>query len=263
MLFLPHFPLLQRSPLLMVVVDSGLLVVTLCPVLWMLVIRPLRVSAVERGELLRQQFAVQEVERSRLARELHDELGQIQTAILLTARASKSSQSTEDLQEHMASIQNLASSAVEATRRIAKGLSPGVLQDFGLGVALARMIEECGVVGGPEISFDAAIRESRFDPEIELAVYRVVQEAVLNAVKHSSASRIAVSIAQSGSEVVATVSDNGKGIHHLSKATRAGGLGLWGMRERLELVNGTLSIEVQPEQGTIITGRVPAKVMIP
>lgn len=261
MLFLPHFPLLQQSPLLMVLVDSGLLVVTLCPVLWILVIRPIRISAQERGELLRKQFAVQEVERSRLARELHDELGQIQTAILLTARASRSSQSTADLQEHMASIQNLASSAVESTRRIAKGLSPGVLQDFGLGVALARMIEECGVVGGPEISFDAAIRDERFDPEIELAVYRVIQEAVLNAIKHSGASQVRVKISRVGNEVLAIVQDNGRGIQHLSRVDKTGGLGLRGMRERLELVNGSLSIEVRPEQGTTVTGRVPAKVV--
>ena len=88
MLLLMAFPQLERHPLLVVVLDAGSLVSALGPALWWLIIRPIRELASERGRLLRSQVSIQEQERSRLSRELHDELGQIQTAILLTAKAA-------------------------------------------------------------------------------------------------------------------------------------------------------------------------------
>lgn len=258
MLVLPKFPLLERSPLLMVLLDAGLLVATLCPALWLLMIRPIRRLALERGQLLRQQLSIQEAERAHLARELHDELGQVQTAILLTARAARQVQSADELKEHLVTIHGLASSAVESTRRLAKGLSPGVLADFGLTTALERLIEDCSVVGGPHITIESTLREARFDPDVELVAYRVIQEAVMNALKHSGGSRIQASVKHDGENLHLMVQDNGIGIRKVtSRSTASTGLGLRGMRERLEVVGGTLSIRTNPDGGTCVQVLIP------
>jgi len=260
MLILPKFPLLQRFPMLMVVLDAGLLVATLCPALWLLMIRPIRHLAQERGQLLRQQLSIQESERAHLARELHDELGQVQTAILLTTRAARQVQSVDELKEHLVTIHGLASSAVESTRRLAKGLSPGVLADFGLTTALDRLMEDCNVVNGPLITLESSLKDARFCPDVELVAYRVIQEAVLNALKHSGGTKIEASVRYDGKNLHLMVQDNGIGIGKVSsRSTASTGLGLRGMRERLEVVRGTLSIRVNPDGGTCVQVQIPAE----
>jgi signal transduction histidine kinase len=199
---------------------------------------------------LRRVVAGQEVERRRLARELHDETGQALTSILLGLRALESSGRTDvdDLRE-------LVVATLQDVRRLAVQLRPKALDDFGLVPALERLVQTFSESSGISVDLEAQLGDERLPNDVETTVYRIVQEALTNVVKHAEASRISILLVQRDATVTAVVEDDGRGFD--SAAVRHDSLGLEGMRERAELHGGRMTIETAPGSGTTLRIELP------
>lgn len=244
---------------LLSVVDSVVLVASLCPVLWILVVRPLRTLVSHRGELLTRLISIQEHERAKMARDLHDELGQVQTAVVLASRSLINAQSLEQARERGELVHQMAAEAMETTRRLARGLSPSVLADFGLGRAIERLCEDFTAAGSIEVSAENGVGHARFKSDLEIAVYRVAQEAITNAARHSGGSRVWVRLTRDGGRLVLEVTDNGRGFDPSSISPPSdGGLGIPGMNERTVLLGGRFEILPASGGGTTVRTDVPA-----
>jgi signal transduction histidine kinase len=206
-------------------------------------------------DALRRVVAAQELERTRLARELHDETGQALTSILLGLKRVEESQDHEEARAAARELRSLVVDTLQDVRRLAVELRPKALDDFGLVPALERLAESVSESGELEVVFEAALRDDRLPGELETALYRIVQEALTNVVKHARAGKVSVSLAQTGGRVTAVVEDDGRGFE--SGGTGGAGLGLVGMRERLALLGGKLAIESTEAAGTTLVAEVP------
>jgi len=205
-------------------------------------------------DTVRRVVAAQEAERRRLALELHDETGQALTSILLGLKAIGGAKSKEEAERAEADVRSLVVQALQDVRALAVELRPSALDDFGLGPALERLAHTFGERSGIATSVEAASDE-RLPTEVETTLYRVVQEALSNVVKHAGATHVSVLVARRGSSVAAIVEDDGEGFD--TGDVRDDALGLLGMRERLALVGGTLEVESAPGAGTTIVAQVP------
>lgn len=252
---------LVRSGVIVTIIDSALLVLVMFPVLWFMLVRPLRTLVADRGRLLAQTLEIQEQERARLARELHDELGQMQTAILLGLKAVTNAASLDEARARAGSLHDLAVCAMDSTRRMARALSPSVLVDFGLAKALERLCEDLSASTGVQVVFDAELGPVRFGAAAEIAAYRVAQEAVTNALKHAGATTVRVELRHSADELRLLVHDNGRGLndHGPASGDRTYGLGLSGMRERVVLLGGRFAVSSAADTGTTIEAMIPAR----
>lgn len=259
MLVFPSLPEVLRSDYIAPLVDASVLVIVLCPAVWFFVVRPLRTLVAERGELLSKTLTIQERERARIARDLHDDVGQAQTAVLLGLSNIKQSQTLEQALERAHSLHVVAASAVDATRRLARGLSTSVLTDFGLTQAADRLCEDFEKASGMKITRTFETRQQRYSQSVEVALYRVLQEALTNAAKHSAAHAVSVTLRESPTSLSLVVADNGQGIESLEAATTSlrAGLGVAGMRERISLIGGSFNLNSIPGEGTMITATVP------
>ena len=206
-------------------------------------------------DAMRRVVAGQELERTRLARELHDETGQALTSILLGLRAI---QETDDVVTALEGVRELVVSTLQNVRRLAIELRPSALDDYGLVPALERLTATVTEQGGPAVDLEAQLGDERLPGEVETALYRIVQEALTNAVKHAEASTVSVVLTRTHDAVVAVVEDDGTGIEG-ARAESGSGLGLVGMRERLALLDGRLRIESSPGAGTTIVAEVPLR----
>jgi signal transduction histidine kinase len=206
-------------------------------------------------DAMRRVVAAQELERRRLARELHDETGQALTSILLGLRALEEAPSEEQRQQAAHELRELVVTTLQDVRRLAVELRPKALDDFGLVPALERLVDSFGEQTGIETQLEARLGE-RLSPEAETALYRIVQEALTNVVKHAEARHVSILLVRREASVSAVIEDDGRGF--VPSEAREGGLGLLGMRERLELVDGRFDVESQPGSGTTIVAEVPA-----
>ncbi len=200
----------------------------------------------------------EEMERKRLSHELHDETSQRLAALIIRLRLVRDA---KDDALRNARIERLRTEIVEITddiRRFARGLRPTVLDQVGLTAAItaqARHIQENSQI---DIIIDADQLEGLLTPDTELALYRIVQEAMSNSVRHAKAQSICVRIANSDGCVIASVTDDGCGfVEDDLASTGATGLGLFGMRERASYVQGDVSIDSTPERGTSVQVRIP------
>jgi signal transduction histidine kinase len=205
-------------------------------------------------DTVRRVVGAQEEERRRLALELHDETGQALTSILLGLKAIGGAKSKEDAERAEADVRALVVQALQDVRALAVELRPSALDDFGLAPALERLAHTFAERSGIETTVETHL-EARLPAEIETTLYRVVQEALSNVVKHAAAEHVSVVVAQRGGTVAATVDDDGQGFDE--DAVRADALGLTGMRERLALVGGKLELESAPGNGTTVAVQVP------
>ena len=208
-------------------------------------------------EAVRKVVAAQELERARLARELHDETGQALTSILLGLKGVEQAVATEEARAALASVRETVSSTLQSVRRLAVELRPSALDDFGLVPALERLAATFGEQTGVRVDFEAQVDEERFAPEVETTLYRIVQEALTNVVKHAGASRVSILVVRRGDAVAAVVEDDGSGFE--PSTAREAGLGLAGMRERMALVDGALRVESSEGGGTTIAVEVPVR----
>jgi signal transduction histidine kinase len=206
-------------------------------------------------DALRRVVQAQELERRRLARELHDETGQALTSILLGLKPLEEALSDHPAGAAVAELREHVVDALQDVRRLAVELRPAVLDDFGLVPALERLTEGFAEQTGIRTDFHSALGETRLPGDVETALYRVVQESLTNVVKHAAASRVSVSIARREPVVAAVIEDDGRGFDPRSNPD--GGIGLLGMRERLALIDGRLEIESRPGAGTTLVAEVP------
>jgi two-component system, NarL family, sensor histidine kinase UhpB len=205
------------------------------------------------GELV---IGAQEEERKRIARDLHDEVNQSLTALLLRIEAA-AQDAPAQLKDQLAEVKALADKAMGELLDLARQLRPTALDDHGLVAALRTHVRDFDRRGPAKASFWADPRLGELSPDSQVVVYRVAQEALMNASRHSGASRVEVSLEPRDTRVQLQVADNGRGF---AFADEGKGLGLDGMRERALLVGGALEIDSRPGKGTTITLEVPARV---
>jgi two-component system sensor histidine kinase UhpB len=214
-------------------------------------LRMMRRLEAERRRAGSAALTAQEQERARVARDLHDEVNQSLTGVLLRLEAVRESAPPE-LAAELAETRALASQAMNELLSVARQLRPTALDDLGLAAAVAGQVEQAEQAG-IEASFAAEGDFSALDDDVQLVVYRVVQEAIANAIRHSGATRIEVSLERDRDGVGLSVSDDGRGF---AFAESERGLGLAGMRERALLVGGELTIESGPGRGTTVRLRI-------
>jgi signal transduction histidine kinase len=206
-------------------------------------------------DALRRVVDAQERERKRLARELHDETGQALTSIILGLRTVDDARSDEERSEALRALRELVLSTLNDVRQLAVELRPQALDDFGLVPALERLSDTFQQKSGIVVHFEAQLGEKRLAPEAETALYRIVQEALTNVAKHAGASNVSVLLTRKDGGVVAVVEDDGRGL--AAGAESGDGLGLVGMRERVQLLGGRLALESAGAVGTTVVAEVP------
>jgi two-component system, NarL family, sensor histidine kinase DevS len=206
-------------------------------------------------------IAAQEAERARVARDLHDEVGQDLTSVLLGLRLVETALSADPPDsaralERTGEVRNLVAVALRDVRNMAYALRPAVLDDVGLLPALERLLIEVSGASLPvELLGRDALGAQRLDPNVETVVYRVVQEALTNVVRHAHATRATVALSRAGARLRAVVTDDGVGFSTTEEALRS--VGLAGMSERAGLVRGRLSLRSRRGEGTVVTLEVP------
>jgi signal transduction histidine kinase len=200
-------------------------------------------------------FDAQELERRRLARELHDETGQALTSILLGLKAIRAAGSEEEAERAELELRDLVVQALQDVRSLAVELRPSALDDFGLVPALDRLAGIFAERSGIRAAVQSSLPDERLPPDIETALYRLVQEALTNVVKHAGAENVSIVLTSRDGGISAVVEDDGRGFG--PEDARADALGLVGMRERLALVGGTLAVESTPGEGTALIAYVP------
>jgi len=205
-------------------------------------------------DALRRAVDAQELERARLARELHDETGQALTSILLGLKHLDDVVETDGAREATASIRELVAATLQDVRRLAVELRPSALDDFGLVPAVERLASNLSEQSDLVVDLEARLGDRRLPPEAETALYRIVQEGLTNVVKHAAAHRVSITLVRKEAAAVVVIEDDGQGFD--LEAVRAGALGFTGMRERVELVGGRLTVETSPGAGTTVVAEV-------
>ena len=193
----------------------------------------------------------QETERRRLARELHDETGQALTSILLGLKDLERDVGPEAL----AAVRGLVESALGDVRRLSVELRPPALDDFGLSAALERLASVVGERSPFTLDVSVNVPTGALPAEHETAIYRIVQEALTNVVKHASATRVDIVVVSTERVVRAVVEDDGAGF--AVGQVREHALGLVGMRERAQLLGGRVQVESSPGRGTTVLVELP------
>ena len=210
-------------------------------------LRMLRRLEAERRRAGSAALRAQEEERARLARDLHDEVNQSLAGLLLRLEAVREAAPTE-LEPEIAETRRLANQAMQELLSLARQLRPTALDDLGLTAAIAGQVEQVKRPGlATELETEGDF--SDLDDDVQLVVYRVAQEGLTNAARHSEASRIAVSLCHSERGVELEVADDGRGFA-FEQSER--GLGIGGMRERALLIGAELTIESRPGRGTTV-----------
>jgi two-component system, NarL family, sensor histidine kinase DevS len=208
-------------------------------------------------DALQRVVSAQEQERRRLARELHDETGQALTSILLGLHTIEEAEGAEEMKAAVGDVRELVRSTLQDVRELAVELRPKALDDFGLVAALERLTSSFQEQTGISLAFQSTLGPDRLLPEVETALYRIVQESLTNIVKHSRAAGVSILVGRKDGAASVVVEDDGIGFD--PARTREEGLGLIGMRERVALLGGRLTIESRPGAGTTFVAEVPDK----
>lgn len=215
------------------------------------------------SRLLDKVMTAQEDERRRISRELHDEIGQSLTSLLVGLRAAEEEKGHGGMSERVSELRKITGSTLQEVQRLARGLRPSVLDDFGLEEAIARYAADFTSTYGIQVDVaqDDGIR-SRLPPAVETALYRIVQEALTNVGKYAKATTVSILLQRNPDQVQLIVEDDGQGFNAQAMEQRAvagAHLGLHGMRERAALLNGSISIESSSGAGTTIYVKIPVK----
>ena len=218
----------------------------------------LQASREQLRELSRFLESVREEERTRMAREIHDELGQTLTALKIDVSwlAKRLPQDQESLLRKTESMHDLVGAAIERVKRISAELRPGVLDDLGLVDAIQWQTQEFSKLTGIKVRFSACPEDAILDRDRSTAIFRICQEALTNVVRHADATRVSVSLKKGARRVSLRVSDNGKGIEE-SQIRHPRAFGLIGMRERTHLWGGEVRISGTPGKGTVVAVSIP------
>ncbi|HTS32096.1 MAG TPA: sensor histidine kinase [Bryobacteraceae bacterium] len=200
-----------------------------------------------------QLLQAQEQERRAIARELHDEIGQSLSSLLLDVGSAARVEDSAEIRAHLQSATSVAERTVEAVRRIALSLRPSMLDDLGLVPALEWQAREVGRRSGLDVQVLAEDSAGEL-PETHLTcIYRVAQEALQNCVRHAAAHRVRIALQKAAKTVMLHVEDDGRGF----LAGRTRGLGLLGMEERVAQLGGRFRVQSEPGRGTTVTAELP------
>jgi PAS domain S-box-containing protein len=210
-----------------------------------------------RRDLARRLATAQEDERRRVARDLHDTVGQLMAGLSMGFKAIETGGDLPPpAAARLAETQRIMGELGRELHGLAVRLRPTSLDDLGLEAALGQLVFEWASRSGVKADFHAAgLGRARLPAEVETTVYRVVQEALTNAAKHAQATRVGVAVTRSGGFVSVVVEDDGTGFD--PDAPTTGRLGLLGMRERVELVRGEIDVESRPGAGTTVAVQIP------
>lgn len=206
--------------------------------------------------------SVREEERTRIAREIHDELGQVLTAIRMDLSWLFDKLNTTKpvpkklLRSHATSMTDLIDSTIEMVRKIATELRPRILDDLGLVAAIEWQSSEFQNRSGVRCTFKANVEEVELDRERSTAIFRILQESLTNVARHAGASEVRIGLTASTEELRLVVADNGGGITP-GRISDIRSLGLLGMRERAHLLGGSVSLQPASEGGTVVTVQLP------
>jgi signal transduction histidine kinase len=212
-------------------------------------------------EQLRAREAATEDERRRWARELHDETLQGMGALRVALSAARRSEDSERWRSAINDAVEQIDEEIAALRGIIADVRPASLDELGAQAALEALADRTRAAGievdlTVDLDWEAGRQPTRHEPELETAVYRIVQEAITNARKHSGADAIAVSVRDEDDSVTIVVRDDG---HGFDPTSRSDGFGLVGMRERVESLGGGLAVDSAPGRGTTVSVRMPVK----
>jgi signal transduction histidine kinase len=206
-------------------------------------------------DALRRAVQAQEAERRRLARELHDETGQALTSMLLGLAAVERAETADAAHAAAGELRELVVGTLQNVRRLAVELRPSALDDFGLEPALRRLGQTVRESAALDVQVETRLGADRLLPEVETAVYRIVQEALTNVVKHAAAERVSIVVTRKPERLVLIIEDDGSGFDPV--AGPGEGLGLLGMRERVQLLDGSLTIDAARGSGTTLAVELP------
>lgn len=261
MLVLPALLPAPRPRLLEAAIDAILLVTILAPVIWGSVVRPLREIIRLRTRHLSELLVRIEADRRRTAHELHDGIGQSLSLLVSGLRSAHATLHDPEAIARCGRLLELAQTALKDTKRLALGLRPSMLDDLGLAPALERLVDDVRTHDGMKISLETEdIIARRFPEAVETAVFRLVQEALANVIRHAKAKEATVAVTWSDGRLRVEVEDDGQGMAPVeARELAAGHLGLVGMQERVALLGGELAILSEPGRGTCIRATLPVQ----
>lgn len=201
---------------------------------------------------------VREEERTRIAREVHDELGQALTGLKLDLAwvSGRLPRSQRPLLDKLQGMSDHIDETIQSIRRIATELRPGILDDLGLVAALEWQANEFQSRTGIECHVSSTLQDTVLDADLNTAFFRIFQETLTNIMRHASATRVDVNSTMEGGRLILTVRDNGRGIQPGEVRDRRS-IGLLGMEERAALLGGDFQITGEPGRGTLVTVRIP------
>lgn len=202
---------------------------------------------------------VQEDERRRIARELHDEAGQLLTSLLVGLRSLSDARQLKAAKTQAKTMREIASKAIAELSRLARGLHSSVLDDLGLETAIRRYLDEFSETHNIASTLDFETNTLvALASDAQLNIYRIVQEALTNVARHSQANRVQVTFKQDESNLLITISDNGRGLSQTERqAARSRHLGIESMRERAAIMGGDLQVISEPQHGLKVVVRIP------
>ncbi|GAB4160555.1 MAG: HAMP domain-containing protein [Candidatus Promineifilaceae bacterium] len=209
-----------------------------------------------RSQLLEKVISAQEEERRRIARELHDETGQSLTSLMVHLQMVNQQCPLPEVKEQLDGVRELLAQTLDDVHKLALELRPSVLDDLGLTAALRRYVCDYQARYQLEVDLEVVGLEERLPPPVETTVYRIIQESLTNIARHAQATTASVLLEQRADRIRAIIEDDGVGFDWQTVANN-GRLGVYGMRERAELLNGVLTIESEPGQGTSIFVELP------
>ena len=200
----------------------------------------------------------QEQERRRIARELHDEIGQTLTALTIALNGIPQTGLDQAIKNKLENIKGLARELSKQVSALSSELRPRVLEDLGLIPGLISLMNWLTTQTGIEIDFKhGPLEQKQIPPEIEITAYRIIQEALTNIVRHANVKLAIVRIQMDGETLWIQIEDEGQGFDYQAAINSSNTMGLMNMLERAEMVGGLLSIQTAPGEGTIITCRLP------
>ncbi len=253
------------TAILVALIDAAILAAVMTPILWWALVRPIKRLAEQRGDLLGLLFQAQDRDRAALAGDLHDELGQSLTALLLGLRSMDQSPDLASARALAETARRQTADCIESVRGLARGLAPASLSAFGLRAALEQLAKDMSNESGVQVVTDMVEAADRFEPTMETTLYRIAQEAVTNVVRHADATTARLSLRRDDDSVTLTIQDDGSGIPP-ERASRVGGkgkgaslqtLGIRGMMERSEAAGGKFSLLTDEINGTRIVVTLP------
>jgi signal transduction histidine kinase len=213
---------------------------------------------VRMRELARDVIEAGDRERSALARELHDSTAQRVAALQFELAAAARESRDPMLADRLQAARDAAESILEELRRLSQSVYSAVLDDLGLAAALKRLARDAANGNAIDFDVDADIGLGRLPRQVEGALFRVAQEAVYNATRHASPRRVQIHLRRDRPQVVMQIHDDGKGFRAAPTMGLPGSRGLASMRERLALIDGSLTIDSAPNAGTTVTATVPS-----